>query len=121
VLTEGVTAALAAFGTLFFGVLLAVVSASEQSFLSLTEAQLKRLRDRANGRTERIIEFVRAPHQVVITTILSSGVFVAGALACFLELVATVFMLDIGRTVVWAQPMGLVLAVVGRARPRAVV
>jgi CBS domain containing-hemolysin-like protein len=121
VLTEGVTAALAAFGTLFFGVLLAVVSASEQSFLSLTEAQLKRLRDRANGRTERIIEFVRAPHQVVITTILSSGVFVAGALACFLELVATVFMLDIGRTVVWALPMGLVLAVVGRALPRAVV
>jgi len=112
---------LSAGGLLLFAGLLAVVSAAEQSFLSLTEAQLKRLRDRMNGETDRIIGFVRAPHQVIVTTILASGVFVAGALVCFLEFLLEAFALTTGQTLLWGLPMGLLLAVFCRALPRAIV
>ncbi len=110
---------LAALGLLVFVVLLAAVSAAEQVFLSLTEAQLRRLGERQNGRGERILEFVRNPHRVILTTTLSTGVFYAGAILCLLALVSggkTVGLSDIVGPGVLG---GLVLAVLARSLPRA--
>ncbi len=109
----------AALGLLVFVVLLAAVSAAEQVFLSLTEAQLRRLGERQNGRGERILEFVRNPHRVILTTTLSTGVFYAGAILCLLALVSggkTVGLSDIVGPGVLG---GLVLAVLARSLPRA--
>ncbi|HMB69013.1 MAG TPA: CNNM domain-containing protein, partial [bacterium] len=87
-LTYGLALALAAFGMVFFALMLAVMSASEQTFLSITEAQVRRLKERENGRAERVLEYVRRPHHVIVTTIVASGVFSAGAILCFLLLVS---------------------------------
>lgn len=108
-----------AIGLLVFAILLAVISAAEQVFLSLTETQLRRLGERQNGRGERILEFVRNPHRVILTTTLSTGVFFAGAILSLLALVSG------GRTVGLADLAGpgvlggLVLAILGRSLPRA--
>ncbi len=120
-LTPGFTLAFAALGVAFFGVLLAVVSASEQVFLSLTEAQLRRIKERGNGRVERILEYVRTPHQVIVTTTLSSGVFAAGAILCFLLVVSRAEPVTPGQVVGPGLIAGLLLAVLGRSIPRAMV
>jgi CBS domain containing-hemolysin-like protein len=120
-LTESLGLVLPIVGILGFTVLLAVVSASEQAFLSLTEAQVRRLKDKANGGTERILEFVRNPHQLIITTILSSGVFAAGAILSFVLLVFRTTTMTGGQIVLGGLVAGLLLAVVGRALPRALV
>jgi CBS domain containing-hemolysin-like protein len=120
VLTPGLAAALAGFGALLFTALLAVVSASEQAFLSLTEAQIRRLKDRGNGRTERILDYVRNPHRVIVTTILSSSLFSAGAVLSCLKVFSGSRPLTLD-SLLLGLFTGLVLAVVGRALPRAVV
>ena len=109
------------FGFVVFLALLAAVSGAEQAFLSMTEAELRRLKERGNGKTERILECLRAPHEVIVTTNLSSGVFAAGALLCFL-LVLTSFGPLTTQRVLWPGLLvGLILAVLGRAVPRAFV
>ena len=120
-LAPGFLLAFAAAGVIFFGLLLAVVSASEQVFLSLTEAQLRRLKDKGNGRAERVVEYVRQPHQVIITTTLAGGVFAAGAILCFLLLFSQVTPLTPLQILGPGLLAGLLLAVLGRALPRAIV
>jgi CBS domain containing-hemolysin-like protein len=120
-LSQGIALALAILGVVLFTGLLAVVSASEQAFLSVTEAQIRRLKDRGNGRTERILEYVRNPHQVIVTTILSSGVFAAGAILSLLILFLGSSSLTVENGLVPGLLAGLILAIVGRALPRAVV
>jgi CBS domain containing-hemolysin-like protein len=117
--TPAPTLIFAALGVLFFGGLLSVVSAAEQVFLSLTEAQLRRVTERGNGRAERIREYVRNPHRVIITTTLSTGVFFAGAILCLLLLVNGDGPVRLGNIVGPGLIGGLTLAIVGRSLPRA--
>jgi len=119
-LTEGLGIVLPVAGMIGFTVLLAVVAASEQAFLSLTEAQVRRLRDRANGNRERILEFVRSPHQLIITTILSTGVSAAGVILSFVLLAGRTGLAG-GRMMAAGLAVGLVVAAIGRALPRAMV
>ncbi len=109
----------AALGGAFFTAMLAVVSSCEQVFLSLTESQVRRLKDRGNGRGARVLEFVRNPHQVILTTTLSSGVFFAGAILCFLLLVSGAEPVTPGDIVGPGLLAGFALAVVARSLPRA--
>ena len=110
---------LAALGVVVFGALLAVVSAAEQVFLSLTEAQLRRLGERENGGASRILEYVRNPHRVIVTTALSTGVFFAGAILCLLALVSGPNPVRLADIVGPGVLGGLALAVLGRSLPRA--
>jgi CBS domain containing-hemolysin-like protein len=120
-LSPGYTLAFAAAGFVFFAALVALVAASEQVFLSITETELRRLRERGNGRATRVLEYVRNPHQVILTTTLSSGVFFAGAVLCFLLLLARAEPATPGQIVGPGLLAGLLLAVVARAVPRALV
>jgi CBS domain containing-hemolysin-like protein len=117
--TPAPTLIFAALGVLFFGGLLSVVSAAEQVFLSLTETELRRVAERGNGRSERIVEYVRNPHRVIVTTTLSSGVFFAGAILCLLLLVSGAGPVRLGGIVGPGLLGGLTLAIVGRSLPRA--
>jgi putative hemolysin len=118
-LNPAFTLLFAALGAAFFSTMLAIVSASEQVFLSLTEAQIRRLKARGNGRMERVTEYVRNPHQVIVTTTLSSGVFFAGAILCLLLLVSRAEAVTPGDIVGPGLLSGLALAVLGRSLPRA--
>jgi len=118
-LTYGLALALAAFGMVFFALMLAVMSASEQTFLSITEAQVRRLKERENGRAERVLEYVRRPHHVIVTTIVASGVFSAGAILCFLLLVSRAAAVNPPTLLVGGLLAGVFLAVFARAVPRA--
>jgi len=120
-LTSPYTLVFAALGFLFFAALVSLVAASEQVFLSITESELRRLRERGNGRAGRVLEYVRNPHRVILTTTLSSGVFFAGAVLCFLLLVTHAEPVTPGQIVGPGLLAGLVLAVVARAVPRALV
>ncbi|MCA9750714.1 MAG: HlyC/CorC family transporter [Gemmatimonadetes bacterium] len=111
----------AAVGVLFFGALLALVSASEQVFLAITETELRRLRERGNGRASRVLEYVREPHRVIVTTTLSSGVFFAGAILSFLLLITRGEPTTAGQIVGPGLLAGFVLAVLARALPRTLV
>ncbi|MFN8177423.1 MAG: hemolysin family protein [bacterium] len=117
--TPAPTLIFAALGVLFFGGLLSVVSAAEQVFLSLTETELRRVAERGNGRSERIVEYVRNPHRVIVTTTLSTGVFFAGAILCVLLLVSGAGPVRLGDIVGPGLLGGLTLAIVGRSLPRA--
>ena len=119
-LTQGLEILLPTLGVLGFTLLLAVVAASQQAFLSLTEAQARRLGPRGDPSVERLIEFVRNPHQLIITAILGSGVFAAGATLSFVLLCLRIG-IGGGRLLVAGLAVGLLLAVVGRALPRAIV
>jgi magnesium and cobalt exporter, CNNM family len=110
----------AALGMAFFSLMLAVVSASEQVFLSLTEAQLRRLKSLGNGRVSRVMDFVRTPHRVIRTTSLSSGVFFAGAILCLLLLVSRGEAVTPKHIIGPGLAGGLLLAVLGRSLPRAI-
>ena len=109
----------ASLGVAFFGTLLAIVSASEQVVLAITEAELRRLSEKGDAKAARVLEYVRNPSGVIVTTTLSSGVFFAGAILCFLLLVSR------GGVITPAQLLGLgllagfLLTVVARALPRA--
>jgi CBS domain containing-hemolysin-like protein len=118
-LSHGLAVALAACGMVLFAVLLAVVSAAEQTFLSITEAQIRRLKDRENGRAERVLDYVRRPHHVIVTTIVASGVFSAGAILCFLLLVSRAAAVTPPTLLAGGLLAGLLLAVFARALPRA--
>jgi len=120
-LTGALPTVLAAVGFVGFAALVAVAAAAEQAFLSLTETQIRRLKDRENGRTERVLEFVRQPHRVIVTTILSSGVFAAGAILCVPLALAPVVPWTPRNLLILGLVTGLFLAVFGRAVPRAVV
>jgi putative hemolysin len=111
----------AGLGALCFAMLLAVMAGGEQAFLSLTEAQVRRLRDRGNGRGELILEYVRNPNQVIVTSLLASGVFAAGAVLCLLILVAAWWGTSLTDLLVPGLVAALVLAVGGRVLPRALV
>jgi CBS domain containing-hemolysin-like protein len=119
VLSHGLALGLAALGVVVFAILLGVVSAAEQTFLSLTESQIRRVKDRANGRGERVIEYVRNPHQVIVTTIVASGVFSAGAILCFLLLLSGGGPVGPRSLLGAGLVAGVFLAVFGRAVPRA--
>ncbi len=106
-------------GVLFFLGMLAVVSACEQVFLLLTESQALRIKDDEGMRRERVVEYVRNPQSVVVTSILSSGVFAAGAILCLLLLVAGERGLGLRDLFGPGLVGGLVLAIAGRALPRA--
>ncbi|GJM43661.1 MAG: gliding motility protein GldE [Gemmatimonadota bacterium] len=112
------TLVFAAAGALFFTALLAVVSASEQVFLSLTEAQLRRLKERGHDRMRHVTEFVRRPHQVIVTTTLSGSVFFAGAILCVLLLVSGAEPVTPGNVLGVGLLAGLLLSVLGRSLPR---
>jgi len=118
-MTTTFTLAFAAFGMAFFTLMLAIVSASEQVFLSLTEAQLRRLKARGNGRGSRVMDFVRTPHRVIRTTSLSSGVFFAGAILCLLLLVSRGEAVTPKHIAGPGLIGGLLLAILGRSLPRA--
>jgi CBS domain containing-hemolysin-like protein len=118
-LSYGLAIALAAFGMVFFALMLAVMSAAEQTFLSITEAQIRRLKERENGRAERVLDYVRRPHHVIVTTIVASGVFSAGAILCFLLLVSRAAAVAPPKLLVGGLLAGLFLAVFARAVPRA--
>jgi CBS domain containing-hemolysin-like protein len=120
-LSLGLEVILPLAGIVGFTMLLAVAAAAEQAFLSLTEAQIRRLKDRENGKAERILQWVRSPHQVIITTVLSTGVFASGAILSFILLLLRSDPVSVGRVVGWGLVGGLVLAIVGRAVPRAMV
>jgi CBS domain containing-hemolysin-like protein len=117
--TTNFTLVFAALGVAFFSLMLAIVSASEQVFLSLTEAQLRRLKARGNGRVARVMGFVRMPHRVIRTTSLSSGVFFAGAILCLLLLVSRGEAVTPRHIAGPGLAGGLLLAVLGRSLPRA--
>jgi CBS domain containing-hemolysin-like protein len=108
-------------GFFLFLTLIAVVSASEQVFLVLTETQVRKIKEDGRGRRDRVLDYVRRPQRVVVTSILSNGVFTASAILCLLFVVAQ------GRTLGLADLLtagilgGLAVAVVGRALPRAIV
>jgi CBS domain containing-hemolysin-like protein len=120
VLTQGLSIVLSLAGIAGFTLLLAAVAASQQAFLSLTEGQARRLGDRGSRYVERLVEFVRNPHQLIITAILATGVFAAGATLSFVLLCLR---LGVGgsRLLAGGLVVGLLLAVAGRALPRAVV
>ncbi|MBZ0268972.1 CNNM domain-containing protein, partial [bacterium] len=118
-MTTSFTLAFAAFGMAFFTLMLAVVSASEQVFLSLTEAQLRRLKARGDVRASRVMEFVRTPHRVIRTTSLSSGVFFAGGILCLLLLIGRGEAVTPRHIIGPGLAGGLLLAVLGRSLPRA--
>jgi CBS domain containing-hemolysin-like protein len=120
-LTQGLDLAAEAFGLLFFLLMLAVVSASEQVFLVLTDAQVRRIKEDGRGRRDRVLNYVRNPQRTVVTSILASGVFTAGAILCLLFLV-------VGDRNLASRDLfgpgllgGLLLAVLARALPRAIV
>ncbi len=120
-LTSALVIALASVGVVLSGLLLAVISASELVFLSLTEAQIRRLNDRGNGGTDRVVEFVRSPYRVIMTSSLASGVFSTGAILGLLIIVSQTGPLTPVRILVPGLAAGLLLAVLGRAIPRAMV
>ena len=111
----------AGLGALVFTLLLAVMAGGEQAFLSLTEAQVRRLRDRGNGRGELILEYVRNPNQVIVTSLLASAVFATGALLCLLVLLTTWWRTSLAELLVPGLVAALLLAVAGRVLPRALV
>jgi CBS domain containing-hemolysin-like protein len=114
-----VAVALAAFGMVFFALLLALMSAAEQTFLSITEAQVRRLKEREDRRADRVLDYIRRPHHVIVTTIIATGVFSAGAILCFLLLVSRTAAVDPPRLLVGGLLAGLFLSVFARAVPRA--
>jgi CBS domain containing-hemolysin-like protein len=120
-LTQGFEIALQLGGLLFFLGMLACVSASEQTFLVLTDAQMRRVKVAGTGRRDRVLEYVHNPQRTIVTSILASGVFSAGAILCLLFLFA-------GQRPLAARDLfgpgllgGLLLAIVARALPRAIV
>jgi CBS domain containing-hemolysin-like protein len=119
VLSHAVAVALAAFGMVFFALLLALMSAAEQTFLSITEAQVRRLKEREDRRADRVLDYIRRPHHVIVTTIIATGVFSAGAILCFLLLVSRTAAVDPPRLLVGGLLAGLFLSVFARAVPRA--
>jgi putative hemolysin len=116
---SGFELALAGAGVVFFGLMLAIVSAAEQTFLSLTETQIRRFGERGDGTSERILAWVRRPHQVIVTTILSSGVFGAGSILSLVAFLVGTNLVSLSGTLVPGLAGGLFLAVLGRAIPRA--
>ncbi len=120
-LSLGFALAAKVVGFFSFLSLIAVVSASEQVFLVLTETQVRRIKDDGRGRRERVLEYVQHPQRVVVTSLLANGMFTAGAVLCLLLIVVQ------GRSPGFADLAsvgilgGLALAIVGRALPRAIV
>lgn len=109
----------ASLGVAGFGVLLAIVSASEQVFLAITETELRRLSEKGDAKAARVLEYVRNPSGVIVTTTLSSGVFFAGAILCFLLLVSRGGVVTPAQLLGLGLLAGLLLTVVARALPRA--
>jgi putative hemolysin len=120
-LTQGFNLAAEFAGFFLFLTLVAVVSASEQVFLVLTETQVRRIKDDGGSRRDQVLDYVRHPQRVVVTSILSSGVFTASALLCLLFIVAKGRDLGPADLVTAGLIGGLALAVIGRALPRAIV
>jgi CBS domain containing-hemolysin-like protein len=121
VLSQGLDLVAEAGGLLFFLLMLACVSACEQVFLVLTDAQVRRIKEDGRGRRDRVLNYVRNPQRTVITSILASGVFTAGAILCLLFLV-------VGDRGLASRDLfgpgllgGLFLAILARALPRALV
>lgn len=110
---------LASLGVAFFGTLLAIVSASEQVFLAITETELRRLKEKGDAKAARVLEYVRNPSGVIVTTTLSSGVFFAGAILCFLLLMSRGGVITPAQLLGLGLLAGLLLTVVARALPRA--
>jgi CBS domain containing-hemolysin-like protein len=117
----GLDVVLGAAGAVIFAALLASVSAAEQAFLSLSESQIRRLKDKGDDRAERVLEFIRQPHRMIVTTNVAAGTFATGALLCLLVAVGSAFPLTPNRILGLGLPTGLLLAVGGRALPRAAV
>ena len=120
-LSQGLDLAAEGAGLLFFLLMLACVSACEQVFLVLTDAQVRRIKEDGRGRRDLVLKYVRDPQRTVVTSILASGVFSAGAILCLLFLVVG----DRGlasRDLFGAGLIGgLLMAVLARAIPRAIV
>jgi putative hemolysin len=120
-LTQGFDLAAEIIGFILFFSLVAIVSASEQVFLVLTETQVYKIKEDGHGRRERVLEYVRQPQRVVVASILASGVFSASAILCVLLMVASDRGLGLPDLIGAGVLGGLALAILGRALPRAIV